>query len=203
MEGHSRVGTKFVCLIPNHPRRGTIGTIGQVFEHDVPPRPPMIVVGVTWDGKPGSAAIGQKLAPSNGPLEQLTLDASNHIVTPSCNRHEEGDAIAVKGATRDGFCDVTVIKQVLGSRYLVAEIGSQKGNPQRQFEVEFNAGNSYRPRLSQEVCERFRLRRCKQRAHWPHDVCGVCLLGSLLVGEVEVASLHSTPPCTVDTLCLD
>ena len=139
IQGHPRVGTKFVCLIPNHDCGGLIGTIRRVFEADPPPRPPRLVVGVTWDDGNTTPAG----------LDQLALDATNHIATPSCNRHVAGDVVALKASGSGNFHDFAVIEQVHGSRYLVKESGRQ-----RQFEVEFNAANSYRPHLTHEVRER-------------------------------------------------
>ena len=73
---HPRVGAKFVCLIPGHPRRGAVGTIHHVYDDDPPPLPPRLAVGVSWDNADNFSAMAQITndAATTPTLEELILE---------------------------------------------------------------------------------------------------------------------------------
>ena len=169
----TRAGTKFVCLgvIANEKNRpgdrpatchndlGAIGTIYKVHEENLPPQPPRLVVSVAWDDGGGSAVVGVPPGAAAGTSnERLVLKPGNYVITPSCNQYKPGDTIAVRNARHDGFDNVSVVERVRHSRYRVKEHDPQSA--QREFELDVNASNSYRPVLTQEVGEHGATLRC-------------------------------------------
>ena len=151
---HPRAGAKFVCLVPGHPRHGAVGTIHHVYEDDAPPRPPRLVVGVSWDNADngGAAATSTANTATSPALEELVLEAGNHLTTPRCDGYNVGDGLAVemvgRGEEKEFFA-VSVIARVRHSRYRLKEGGPQSHHP--EFELDVNAGNAYQPLLTQEV----------------------------------------------------
>ena len=134
-----------MCLIPGHPHRGAVGTIHHVYEDDPPPHPPRLAVGISWDSVDNGAATGPA-------LEELVLEAGNHLITPRCDGYEVGDSLVVRMAGRgegQEFVSTSVVARVRHSRYRLTEGGPHSHQP--EFELDVNAGNAYQPLLAQEV----------------------------------------------------